>query len=176
MEAVEVHLHNYRLALDQAQNLLVLAFGSGVGVLLLRLASPATKVTVPGTFVEVDLETARLLVLGFHIVVAALATYIVETCRRLAYFIESRPEIAKAMYDYPSMPCSPWLGVRVSVPVFSLGFVAWAQFSGSAGFGLGDSVVIVLLLSVHGTLISYLWRHPNGEVIPRRLLKSKIEN
>jgi hypothetical protein len=54
------------------------------------------------------METARVLLLGFHAVIARLAAYTVETGLRLAEHLKSHSELAGAMYDYPSIPCSPW--------------------------------------------------------------------
>ena len=171
MNATEILLYNYRTALDQAQRYLALALGSAVGVWLLRGPSSVTKVMVPGIFVEVDWQTARILLLGFHIVVAFLATYTVETGLRLAAGLKSHPQIANAMDDYPNIPCSPWPLVRLAVPILCMVLVGWAQFASSTAFGVGNVVAIVLLFSAHFTLITYLWRHPNGEISPLHLKK-----
>ncbi len=164
LDATEIRLQNYRTALDRAQQYLALAIGSAVGIWLLRGESTATKVTVPGVFVEVDWETARVLLLGFHIVISALATYTVETCIQIAEHLKSQPEIASAMYEYPSIPCSPWPGVRFAVPIISMVLIGWARFAEGKALGLSDVVVLVLLISVHGTLLSYLWKHPSGKI------------
>jgi len=169
MNAVEVRLHNYRTALDQAQRYLALALGSAVGVWLLRGPAASTKITVPGTFVEVDWETARILLLGFHSVVALLAAYTVETGARLAEYLKSNSEIASAMHDYPSIPCSPWPVVRLAVPILCLALIGWVQVTGSTAFGVSRFLAMLVPLSAHVTIMMYLWRHPSGQISPVKL-------
>jgi len=105
-----------------------------------------------------------MLLLGFHNVIGAFAGYTVETCVQLSKNLTSRPEAATAMYDYPSIPCSPYPLVRLAIPIISVVLIGWARFPRSRELEPGDALIPVLLIAVHGALVSYLWKHPSGPI------------
>jgi hypothetical protein len=176
MDSMEIRLANYRTALEQAQRYLTLTLGSAVGVWLLYSPQAIVgPVTVPGAPGQLNPLIARDLLLGFHIIVAALAGYAVETSRRIGAHFKGHADIANAILDHPSIPGSPWPAVRLAVPLISLGLLWWAR-----GFHLFGAIswlewsswrtaaLDILIIAVHGTLVLYLWARSDGKWSPIR--------
>jgi hypothetical protein len=166
MDATDLRVRNYQFALDQTQQYLALALGSGVAVWLLRAPSPgAGPVSVAPFGVPVDPATASTLFFAIHVVTAALAVYALESAKRLVGPLAAQGELAAVLQDYPSVAASPWPGVRLAVPVLSLVLLAWTLLprlstpqsptSGTLGVGL-------LVVSVHVSLLLLLWMPPLG--------------
>jgi hypothetical protein len=176
MDATELRIHNYTTALDQSQRYLALALGSAVAVWLLRgPGNTSDKLTVAPFGVPVDVATARSLFFAIHIVTAALANYALETAKRVVVPLAVLAELGDALREYPSIPSSPWPGVRLAVPLISLTLLLWTMLQMASGEG-GRTPVwpIILSLSVHLPLIMLLWMPPIGAgslYRPERLTK-----
>ena len=94
-------------ALKQVHQYIVLGLGTSVSALALALKTTAvgaeSSVTVPGTFVAVDPQAARAVLLAVCFVAGAMAYYSADAANRIARRMKTSPELLEAAATYPSI-------------------------------------------------------------------------
>ncbi|MGH2359187.1 MAG: hypothetical protein ACRDGM_01425 [bacterium] len=127
-DAEQVLLANLNEALRQVQWYVVLGLGTSISALALAVTGPATdaaepRVTVPGTFVAVDPQTARVLLLAICVLVGAMASYSAESANVIAVRLQkSSPALLDAARTFPTIATSPYPGVRYAAAALPLLF------------------------------------------------------
>jgi hypothetical protein len=103
-------------ALKQVHQYVVLGLGTSVSALALSLKTATVGaqpgVTVPGTFVAVDPQAARAVLLALCFVAGAMAYYSADAANLIAKRMETSPELLRAACTYPSFATSRFPGVR----------------------------------------------------------------
>jgi hypothetical protein len=119
--------------------------------------------TVAPFGVPVDPATAGTLFVAVHLVTAALAAYALESAKRLVAPLAAHKELVTVLRDYPSVAASPWPGVRLAVPLLSLGLLAWTLLPRlSTSESRGTLLVALVAVGIHLTLLLFLWMPPIG--------------
>ena len=126
MEAQQLLLANFDEALRQLQRYVALGLGTSVSALALSFVSRGgtgePQVTVPGTFVAIDPQAARALLLAVCVLVGAMASYAAESANVIAARLASSPDLLDAARTFPSFATSPYPGVRYAAAVLPLLF------------------------------------------------------
>jgi hypothetical protein len=115
---------NFVEALKQVHQYVVLGLGTSVSALALTLHSPTAdaQFTVPGTFVAVDPQAARAVLLSVCFLAGAMAYYSADTANLIAKRLETSPELLRAASTYPSFATSRFPGVRYLAALLPLFF------------------------------------------------------
>jgi hypothetical protein len=112
-------------ALKQVHRYVVLGLGTSVSALALTLQSAKgaeALVTVPGTFVGVDPQAARGVLLAVCFLAGAMAYYSADAANVIAHRLENSPELLRAACTYPSFATSRFPGVRYVAAILPLLF------------------------------------------------------
>jgi hypothetical protein len=112
-------------ALKQIHQYVVLGLGTSVSALALSLKTATVGeqlgVTVPGTFVAVDPQAARAVLLALCCLAGAMAYYSADAANRIAQqLLEESPEVLRAACTYPSFATSRFPGVRYAAALLPL--------------------------------------------------------
>jgi uncharacterized damage-inducible protein DinB len=103
-------------ALKQVHQYIVLGLGTSASALALALKTTAvgaqSSVTVPGTFVAVDPQAARAVLLAVCFVAGAMAYYSADAANRIAQRMKTSPELLEVAGTYPSIATFRFPGVR----------------------------------------------------------------
>jgi hypothetical protein len=113
-------------ALKQIHQYVVLGLGTSVSAFALALKTAPVgaqlSVTVPGTFVAVDPQSARAVLLALCFLAGAMAYYSADAANRIAQRLETSPELLQAACTYPSFATSRFQGVRYVAALLPLLF------------------------------------------------------
>ena len=103
-------------ALKQVHQYVVLGLGTSASALALAVKTgpvgPQANVTVPGTFVAVDPQAARAVLLAICFIAGAMAYYSADAANLIAQRLKTSPELLRAACTYPSFATSRFPGVR----------------------------------------------------------------
>ena len=112
---------NLIAALQQLQQYIVIALGASVSALALTTKTVSQdRITVPGTSVAVDPNTASLILLALCVLSGAMASYAAETVNVIAKRLDSTTLTAAC--TFPSVGTSPYIGVRTLAALVPLIF------------------------------------------------------
>jgi hypothetical protein len=126
VDAKQLLLANFDEALRQLHRYVTLGLGTSISALVLSLvegsANGEPRVTVPGTFVAIDPQAARVLLLAACCLVGAMASYAAESANAIANCLASSPDLLEAARTFPSFATSRYPGVRYAAAVLPLLF------------------------------------------------------
>jgi hypothetical protein len=113
-------------ALKQVHQYVVLGLGTSVSAFALALKTVPVgvqpSVTVPGTFVALDPQAARAVLLAVCFLAGAMAYYSADAANLIAQRLEASQELLQAACTYPSFATSGFPGVRYLAAILPLLF------------------------------------------------------
>jgi len=128
-------------ALSQLERYTVLGLGSSISALVLsrpvRYGGTDMSVTVPGTFVAIDRELARTLLLAFCVLMGAMGSYAATSVNAIGAGLGS-PALLAAACSYPTVGSSPYVGVRFIAALLPLVLAGLAVIRGSTTEAAGS--------------------------------------
>lgn len=172
MDPTAILVENLTEALKQINVYVALGLATAVSALVLdrrpTQEEASDTVKVPGTFIPMDPDTAKLVLLGICFVAGLLASYSAESAGAVARMVQSTPELLEALCTYPSVATAP-IGIRVIAALLPVAFVlpiilrTWLPLRKLAGEDVGGLIAgLGFFVAPYGALALGLARLPCG--------------
>ncbi len=150
MDPTAILVENLTEALKQINVYVALGLATAVSALVLdhraTQGESSDTVNVPGNFIPMDPDTAKLVLLGICFVAGIMALYSAESATAVAHTLQSTPDLLEALCTYPSVATAP-IPIRVVAALLPVAFVlpiilsTWLQLRKLTGEGAGGLIV-----------------------------------
>lgn len=150
-ESDKILTDNLKETLRQLQSYVIWGIGSSLSFLILSLSdfrSMNVTVALPGSFVPVSADFAKIIAVSIYWVAGALASYAHERAERIASRLN--PELLDATLTFPSVATEYYPGVRALAALIPSGFIlaglisSWRKSEGELGLRIFLTAILLV--------------------------------